>query len=283
MTEPLPLDELLPRLRERASDPARRTSSRPSQMMAGVRSMDLGGLLAMGRSLASQLRGVVAANEAGAINPAGHAAAVELEQQMTTPAPTVLPGPADEAAIGATESRLGVRLPSALRRIYGEVADGGFGPGEGMLPLSQVVRQYEELRSPGMMPDDRTWPDGLLPIVSMDPGWDCVEAATGRVIAWDPEDLDERVSDRRWAEAFREIHPTVEAWLTDWVGSRTEQEVLDVQMRTMRESGAYSHIRTIQRMSPDRLESLGLESGWEAEMAAGMGVAWPPPDDTPQG
>jgi len=48
MTEPLPLDELLPRLRERASDPARRTSSRPSQMMAGVRSMDLGGLLAMG-------------------------------------------------------------------------------------------------------------------------------------------------------------------------------------------------------------------------------------------
>ena len=30
MTEPIRLDELLPRLRDRAADPDRRTSSRPS-------------------------------------------------------------------------------------------------------------------------------------------------------------------------------------------------------------------------------------------------------------
>src|SRR5215217_6248016 len=98
MTEPLPLDELLPRLRDRASEPDRRTSSRPSQMVAGVRAMDLAGLLTMGRSLASQLRGVVAANQAGTADAAGHAAALELERQMTTPAESVLPGPADEAS-----------------------------------------------------------------------------------------------------------------------------------------------------------------------------------------
>ena len=34
MTEALPLDELLPRLRARAADPDRRTSSRPSHPMA---------------------------------------------------------------------------------------------------------------------------------------------------------------------------------------------------------------------------------------------------------
>jgi hypothetical protein len=279
MTEPMSLDELLPRLRDRAADPERRTSSRPSQMMAGIRTMDLGGLLSMGRSLASQLRGVVAANQAGTVDQAGHAAALDIERQMTTPASSVLPGPADDAAIAAAEAALGVRLPTALRRVYAEVADGGFGPGEGILPLSQLVRQHAELRSPGMMPEDRAWPPELLPIVSMDPGWDCVEATTGRVIAWDPEELGERVSDREWTRAFRELQPSVEAWLTDWVGSKTQQELHEIQMRTMRESGAYVHIRNLQAMSPQQLESFGLKPGWEADMAANMGVPWPPPGE----
>jgi hypothetical protein len=283
MTEPLPIDDLLPHLRERAADPERRTSSQPSQLMAGIRTMGFGGLVTMGRSLASQLRGVVEANQAGTVDPAGHAAALELERQMTTPAPSVLPAPAGEATIAGVEAQLGVRLPPALRRVYAEVADGGFGPGEGLLPLSLVARQYAELRAPGMMPEGRAWPDGLLPLVSMDPGWDCVDASTGRVIAWDPEDLDERVSDRTWARSFREIHPSVEAWLTDWVGSKTQAELHDVQVRAMRESGAYTHIRTLQAMAPEQLESYGLGPGWEAEMAANMGVPWPPPGESSEG
>ena len=279
MTEPLELDALLPRLRDRAADPDRRTSSRPSQLGAQMRSLDLGGLLSMGRSLADQLRGVVAANQAGTIDPTGTAAALDLERQMTTPVTSVLPAPAGEATIAAAEARMGVRLPPALRRVYAEVADGGFGPGEGLLPVSLVVRQLDELRSPGMMPEGRAWPDGLLPLVSMDPGWDCVDASTGRVVAWDPEDLDERVSDRTWAAAFREIQPSVEAWLTDWVGSRTQAEVREIEMRTMRENGAYTHIRTLQAMPPEQLAGFGLSPGWEAEMAETMGVPWPPPGE----
>ena len=207
MTDALPLDELLPRLRARAADPDRRTSSRPSQLMAGVRTMDLGGLLTMGRSLADQLRGVVAANQEGRVDQSGLEAAMGIERAMTTAAPSVLPGPADEAWLAKVEARLGVPLPPALRRVYAEVADGGFGPGEGLLPLAHLADKYEELRSPGMMPRGRSWPDGLLPLVSMDPGWDCVEAATGRVIAWDPEDLSERSSEAVFARSFREIHP----------------------------------------------------------------------------
>ena len=279
MTEPLHLDELLPRLRDRAADPDRRTSSRPSQLGAQVRSLDLGGLLSMGRSLADQLRGVVAANQAGTIDPAGTEAAFDIERLMSTPAGSVLPAPADEATIAAAEARMGVRLPPGLRRVYAEVADGGFGPGEGLLPVSLVVRQLDELRAPGMMPVGRAWPDGLLPLVSMDPGWDCVDASTGRVIAWDPEDLDERVSDATWARAFREIQPSVEAWLTDWVGSRTQAEVREIEMRAMRDNGAYVHIRTLQAMPPEQLAGFGLAPGWEAEMAETMGVPWPPPGE----
>ena len=281
MTETLPLDDLIPRLRERVADPERRTSSRPSELIAGVRTLDLGGLLSMGQSLAGQLRDVVDANRDGSIDLAGTATAHEIERQLDTPAPSALPGPADDAWIVQVEERLSVALPPALRRVYAEVADGGFGPGEGILPLAEVIARYDELCAPGMLPDGRSWPDGLLPLVSMEPGWDCVDAGTGRVIAWDPEDLDERVGERRWAAAFRVIHPTVEAWLTDWVGSRTAAEVREIELASMRRTGAWTHIRSLQAISAEQRELFGLRPGWEAEMAARMGVPWPPPDETP--
>lgn len=279
MTDPLPLDDLLTRLRARASDPDRRTSSTPSQLMAEIRTMDLGSMFSALGSLGGQLRNLVAANQSGRVDPDAHAAAEDLERRMTTRAPSVLPGPASADTIDAFERRTGVPLPPALRRVYAEVADGGFGPGEGLLPLALVADEYEELREPGMLPRDREWPRTLLPMVSMDPGWDCVDAATGRVIAFDPEDLDERVSDRRWAAAFRELHPSVEAWLTDWVGSKTQAEVMAAQQASMRHAGAYTHIRNLQSMSPEQRRQFGLEDGWEAEMAATMGVPWPPPGE----
>ena len=61
--------------------------------------------------------------------------------------------------------------------------------------------------------------------------------------------------------AFREIQPSVEAWLTDWVGSRTQAEVYELEMRTMRANGAYTHIRTLQAMSPEQLAGFGLAPG----------------------
>jgi hypothetical protein len=280
MTDALPLDELIARLRERAADPARRTTSRPSELTAEVRTLDLGGLLSMGRSLGGQLRAVVDANRAGRVDEAGVAAARDLERRMETPAPSILPAPADDEWITTIEGRLDVALPSALRRVYAEVADGGFGPGEGILPLAEIVTQYEELTSPGMLPRGRTWPEGLLPLVAMDPGWDCVDASTGRVVAWDPEDLDERVSDRRWAASFRTMHGTVEAWLTDWLGSRTAAEVREIELASMRRTGAWTHIRALQGLSEEQRASFGLAPGWEPEMAARMGVPWPPPDDS---
>ena len=131
------------------------------------------------------------------------------------------------------------------------------------------------------MPRGRSWPDGLLPLVAMDPGWDCVEAATGRVVAWDPDELSERSSEAVFARSFRVIHPSVEAWLTDWVGSRTQAEVMEAQRRTMREDGGRTHIRALQAMTEAQREAMGLGPGWEADMAAAMGITWPPPGEEP--
>ena len=165
-------DELLPRLRARIADPARRTSVRPTAFGRQVASLDLGGMLSMLGDVSSALRGVVAANQAGRVDPAGAARARELEQAMTAPVDDPLPGPAAPEAIAAAEAALGVALPPALRRLYAEVADGGFGPGEGLLSLERVVTQWRELRTGGQMPVGREWPASLLPVVSMEPGWD---------------------------------------------------------------------------------------------------------------
>lgn len=67
-----------------------------------------------------------------------------------------LPAPALENNVQAAEAALGVRLPFDLRRVYTEVADGGFGPGEGMLSVARVVEVYRELRTNGQLPRGRS-------------------------------------------------------------------------------------------------------------------------------
>ena len=46
-----------------------------------------------------------------------------------------LPPPVSEASLVEAERHFGFRLPDLLREIYGTVADGGFGPTCGLLPL----------------------------------------------------------------------------------------------------------------------------------------------------
>lgn len=271
------LDALLAALRARAMDPERRTSIRPTELGQTLGTLDLGGMMTMGRGLGGMLRNVVAANRAGRVDAEAVAAADELHRQMTTPVDPGAPAAADPATILRAEAALGVALPATLRRVYAEVADGGFGPGEGLLPLARVVEQYHDLRSPGMMPRDRAWPVGLLPVVAMEPGWDCVDATSGKVVAWDPEDLTERSSEDRFRRSFSEVHPSVEAWLGAWLGSRTHEEERaammaelmspESQARQAREARA-----AIGRMSPEERAAMGLpEVGWERVVWGGLG------------
>ena len=280
MTTTPPLDDLIPRLRARAADPARRTYARENQFSRSIRGMDLGGMMALGRGLGAMLKSVVAANQEGRVDPAGLAMGVELERQMTTPVDDGLPDPADDATIEAVEAVLRLTLPTAMRRVYAEVADGGFGPGFGLLPLASVVKEYGTLRSPGMMPRGREWPAGLLPVVSQDPGWDCIEAATGRVVAWDPEELSERSSEARFRESFSDVAPSMEAWLAEWLDSPTDDEQREAMMadlmspesqaRQAREARA-----AIGRMTLEERRAMGLpDEGWEEVVWGGIG--WDP-------
>jgi hypothetical protein len=225
MTEPNAapeIDQLIERLRARAADPERRTDVRPSRFDAALSGLSLGGMVSLGRSVFGDLMKVVKTNQAGLPpDPQAVGLAEQLERDMTTRAESPALATATGADLRAAEDALGLVFPPLLARVYVEVANGGFGPGGGLLSLDQMVRETNELRSADLMPRNRAWPATLVPLVHLDPGWTCVDTATGAIVDWDPEDMTERMSEERFRETFAERSPSVEAWLTRWVDSKT--------------------------------------------------------------
>jgi hypothetical protein len=211
-------DSLIEQLRARVADPKHRTEYAPSVLEEAMGSMSLGGMLSFGRSLADSLRRVVDSNQAGRMPDADvQETAEQLQRDMTTPAPAAGLRHASIADVQVAEAALGLSLPPFLARLYVEIADGGFGPGRGLLALERLVRETRELRSGEVLPRNRTWPPSLLPVVDRDPGWFCLDAASGAIVEWDPEDLAERSSEERFRRSFTDVSPSIEAWLAKWL------------------------------------------------------------------
>lgn len=137
--------------------------------------------------------------------------------------------PASEEAVVATERRLGFTLPHTLRECYLNVANGGFGPGYGVMGVeggftddlgNTVADLFESYRQPD--PEDPTWhwPESLLPICH----WGCVVYSAidcsrepGPVYFVD-------VSVKELGgpmESIIKFHKaSIEAWLSDWLDGK---------------------------------------------------------------
>ena len=190
------------------------TSGRPSSWRH--LGLDLGGLMGMLGSVSGALKQVVASNQAGQpIDPARHAQAEAFGTAMSTPVRDRScrrrPMP---AAIERAEAGLGFALPPFLRRVYGESPTVGSGPVAGCCGSRRPLR-LRRMRTGEELPRGRAWPDGLLPVVERDPGFYCVDASTaaGRVVDWDPEELEEFSGEQAFERSFSEEAPSVEAWL----------------------------------------------------------------------
>jgi SMI1/KNR4 family protein SUKH-1 len=254
-------DELIERLRARAADPERRVDVRQSQFMAGVQTLDLGGLMGMVSSVSGDLRRVVAANQAGTpIDPELRAKAEAFGTAMSTPVDSALPPPASPDDVARAETALGFALPGFLRRVYLEVADGGFGPGTGLLGVGAAGAAYARMRTGDELPRGRSWPERLLPVLERDPGFYCVDCSSeaGRVVDWDPEELAEFSGEKAFAKSFSAEAPSIEAWLEAWVGSKTQAERQAEMMQAARD-GAMAQTRAYWRnMTPEQRASYGL-------------------------
>jgi hypothetical protein len=96
-----------------------------------------------------------------------------VEALRTVARAEVLPPPATPEAVAAAEQVIGFPLPPLLRRLYVEVANGGFGPNEGILGVSGAAAQGDfadiaELYRDGPDPSGRI-PAGLVLIYD----WGC--------------------------------------------------------------------------------------------------------------
>ncbi|MBY6161469.1 SMI1/KNR4 family protein [Mameliella alba] len=117
-----------------------------------------------------------------------------------------LPEPQPSPVLGAdtlarVQSSLDVDLPPLLVRVWQDIANGGFGPGYGLLGIGDgftddqdatADRRYLVFRRPDPETATWLWPQGLLPICHHGCGiYDCVDTIRDRIIIWEPSTWDE--------------------------------------------------------------------------------------------
>ncbi len=123
--------------------------------------------------------------------------------------------------IAAAEGRLGFALPNLLAGVYSRVANGGFGPGYGLIGLpggfadtdGYVVDLYE-LRLADAATGSIDWPDKLLPICAWGCSiYSCVDcsAEAAPVVTFDPGARNDG------DPMFARSHQSLQSWFEDWV------------------------------------------------------------------
>lgn len=236
--------------------------------------MSVGELRLGVQSAASDLARLVASIQSGSpIDPELHERAQGVRAQMTTPAEAPLPPPSTAAALDQAEAQLGLPLPGFLRRVYLEVADGGFGPGAGLLSAAELVASHRELRSsPPSEAEDDEWPGDVLPLVASDEGHYCLETSTGRVLESEYDEV-ESDDDVTFRLALREIAPSLQAWLAGWLDAAPASSPPVAVLQDHMVEAARAARARIAAMTPAQRAEMGLpEQGWERIVWGGIGL-----------
>ena len=133
--------------------------------------------------------------------------------------------PVGESVIKDAERRLGHPLPSIVRILFTSVANGGFGPGYGIVGLDGGHPTDEGDSSIGLYatfsetdPEDPhwKWPSGLLPLCHWGCAiYSCVDCSThdGKIFWFDPNAHE---LDKTWGMAFRKQGVGVLDFLVQW-------------------------------------------------------------------
>ena len=106
---------------------------------------------------------------------------------------------------------LGVSLPKVLRRALTKVADGGFGPGEGLLCAREIIRVTGRCRRHAA--ESGGWPASWLPVAELG------EGMLACVILSDPDAPVVVVDSDAPDDASLSASPSLAAWLGEWAGA----------------------------------------------------------------
>ncbi len=124
------------------------------------------------------------------------------------------------ADLDLAEEQLGFRLHPLLRRLYGEIADGGFGPEYSLFPLAKIVSETMAKVGQGMQdPTDgqrRYWPLEAVAVLDWGCGMNAVvdcRPPEGTVLLVDPNPgLPDRAGE--WHLDAESLAAWLESWLT---------------------------------------------------------------------
>lgn len=245
--------DLLQRLNARATDPAQRHNAAEFEMMAGQTTI----------LNTKSLFGVVSMAVGG-----------KPQNEPPQYAPAPLPAPASRQDIATAEQHLGVKLPNDLKSLYLCVADGGFGPSDGVLSLEKAVKYFKDLTSEPQGEYSEEWPVHLYPIVQWDMGCDAYDLNSRKIIRWTPEILVEEPGQNAWKKSFSTVAESLAAYLEDWLASArpatpqseaaTSHEIA-APMGNSVDMAKFTHLRncyaSLQRAEPGTREKWGLPEG----------------------
>ena len=171
--------------------------------------------------------------------------------------PQPLNSPSSEQALADAERSIGRPLPDEVRQLY-SIGDGGFGPGEGLMPLAEVVERYSDMTREPYGPLGQDWPKQLLPLFDENPVLSCIDMDSGEMVAWDPEEIEDEDSDEDWLRSFKVEHPSLAARMQDWLGEETVEEMMQREMRAAQDKMADEWIERLEKQSEAARASHGF-------------------------
>ena len=166
------------------------------------------------------------------------------------------------------------QLLCLCQMLYAGIANGGFGPSTGFLPLVELVNRYRELRSEPQGPCEEMWPEHLLPVVPVDMGEACYNLKTGSVICWDQEEfMDEDSESEAWDRSFKPWADSLADWLEKWLGEKPMSEQVAEQHKRHRIEIARNAIESLRSMTLEERSEMGLpDEGWEEMVCRNHGA-----------
>ncbi|MFI6728248.1 SMI1/KNR4 family protein [Streptomyces sp. R-74717] len=150
-----------------------------------------------------------------------------------------LPAPLPAEGVARAEAALGFALPPLLTALYTRIANGGFGPEYGLMPLigdrapdgeESAVAQYLAHRRSATEEGEWPWPEGVLPICSLGCGmYSCVDCRSEHttVLLFEPN-ADE--PEHAWYVDQPDLAQWLRNWLdgTAWYSEESEDEGADM-------------------------------------------------------